>query len=99
MKGLIKLKEVDEPQQGTLLLPVKKYEVFIGEQDDYAIGEFIQGVDGYFAFWPDMEPILWPVCYGASLLGELATRLDELNKPWDEAVKIAAVAVASVQKN
>lgn len=46
------------------------------------IGELIKDVDGYFYFWPEDNNGAW----ASHNLRELADKLDELNKEWDEQV-------------
>lgn len=67
---MIKLKELNE----------SKYEVLV-ESSDKLIGYFIQDDDGYFYFMLD-EPStgLW----SDHTLLEIGTKLQELNKPWND---------------
>jgi hypothetical protein len=47
------------------------------------VGEFIIGDDGYYGFWPELRPGYWT----EYILQALATKLGELNKPYDDQVK------------
>lgn len=53
-------------------------------------GELYREVDGYYVYWPsDRRGYL-----SAEFLRELADKLDELNKNWDEEVRIGLEAAA-----
>lgn len=47
------------------------------------IGEFIMDVDGYFYFWSENNLGAWP----SYLLRDIADKMDELNKSWNEQVE------------
>jgi len=47
------------------------------------IGEFIMDVDGYFYFWAENNLGAWP----SYLLRDIADKMDELNKSWNEQVE------------
>lgn len=47
------------------------------------LGELIEGVDGYWAFFPEMRGGYWE----GWILRELADKLDAINRPWDRALR------------
>jgi hypothetical protein len=57
------------------------YQVHYGE--DNPIGDFIMDHDGYYYFYLTNEHGTW----SAHSLREMASKLDEINKPWDDYVK------------
>lgn len=48
------------------------------------LGSFIVMEDGYYHFWPDHSK---GGCWSSHVLREIANKLDELNKPWDEEIQ------------
>jgi hypothetical protein len=47
------------------------------------IGDLIMDVDGHFYFWPEDNNGAWSSYH----LKELADKMDEINKSWDEQVE------------
>lgn len=55
-----------------------KYNIVTGNQK--LVGELIMDVDGYFYFWPEDNNGAW----SSYLLRQLADKIDEINKPWNQ---------------
>jgi hypothetical protein len=47
------------------------------------VGDLIMDVDGHFYFWPEDNNGAWSSYH----LRELADKMDEINKQWDEQVE------------
>jgi hypothetical protein len=59
----------------------QKYNVVT--KNEKLVGELIMDVDGYFYFWPEDSTGAWT----PYILRQLADKMDEINKPWDEQVE------------
>lgn len=47
------------------------------------LGEIIMSEDGYYVFFPELREGFWE----AYVLRQIADKVDEMNKPWDDQVK------------
>lgn len=64
------------------LTKLSEYQYSANLQNGKFIGYFERDVDGYFYWWPNLkeEEGCWP----ASLILELAKKLKEVNRPYEE---------------
>lgn len=73
---MMHLKYSDKNQYGTIL---------VHYPNNVFMGDMIIGDDGYYAWWPNED--LRAGYIPSWVLRELADKLDELNKDWDEQLK------------
>jgi hypothetical protein len=65
--------------------------ILVIHENGACCGELYCEVDGYYVYWPDES---LQGCVSAEFLREIADKLDELNRPWDEEVKRGLEAAA-----
>lgn len=54
------------------------YEVYY--ENGVFLGTLDQGVDGFYEYWPELRPGSW----SSHVLREIADKIDELDRPWQE---------------
>ena len=62
---------------------INKHKYSVRTNNGKLVGDLIMDVDGHFYFWPEDNNGAWR----SYQLRELADKIDEINKSWDEQVE------------